>query len=114
MDISLKGSSGTDTIINLTAESPGEAYWKAQVKKGQLLHNSSSMSLEGYSVCQDDSSTQGMFTPSPDDFGRNGEWSIEKDFDTCGFKRSFSVMHYDKARKENALDAEWDKKRDVK
>ena len=55
-----------------------------------------------------------MFTPSPDDFGRNGEWSIDKDFDTCGLKRSFSVMYDDKARKENALDAEWDKKRDVK
>ena len=64
------------------------------------------MSLEGYSVCQDDSSTQGLFTPSPDDSGRNGEWSIEKDFDTCDLKRSFSVMHDNKARKEIALDAE--------
>ena len=69
--------------------------------------------MEGYSDDQDVSSTQGMFTPSPDDFGRYGEWSIDKDFDTCGLKRSFSVMHDDKARKENALDAEWDKKRDV-
>ena len=54
--------------------------------KGQLLCSSSSMSLEGYSGCPDDSSTQGMFTPSPDDFGRNGEGSIDKDFDTCGLK----------------------------
>ena len=74
VDTSLKGNSRTDTIINLKAESLGEAYWKSQVKKGQLLRNSSSMSVEGYSVYQDeDSSTQGMFTPSPDDFGRNGE-----------------------------------------
>ena len=47
-----------------------------------------------------------MFTPSPDDFGRNCEWSIENDFDTCGLKRSFSVMHDEEARKEIALDAE--------
>ena len=42
-----------------------------------------------------------------------GMVSIDKDFDTCGLKRSFSVMHDNEARKENALDAEWDKKRDV-
>ena len=65
VDMSLKGSSGKDAIIDQTAESPGEAYWKSQVLKGQLSRNSSSMSLEGYSGCQDDSSTQGMFTPSP-------------------------------------------------
>ena len=55
-----------------------------------------------------------MFTPSPDDFGRNGEWSIKKDFDTFGLKRSLSVMHDEVARKENALGAEWDKKSDIK
>ena len=69
--------SGKDTIIDQTAESPWEAYWKSQVQKSQLLRSSPSMSLEGYSGCQNDSSTQGMFTPSPDDFGRNGEWSAE-------------------------------------
>ena len=74
VDTSLKGSSRMDTIINLKAKSPGEAYWKSQVKKGQLSRNSSSISLEGYNVYQDeDSSTQGMFTPRPDVFSRNGE-----------------------------------------
>ena len=56
-----------------------------------------------------------MFTSSLDDFGRNGEWSIGNDFDTCcGLKRSHSVMHDEEARKENALDAEWEKKSDIK
>ena len=36
LDMSLKGSSGKDTIIDQTAESPGEAYWKSQVQKGQF------------------------------------------------------------------------------
>jgi len=54
-----------------------------------------------------------MFTPSPDDIGRNGEWSIENNFDTCGLKQSFSVMHDEEARKDNSLDAEWDKKSDI-
>ena len=107
VDLSLKGSSKPDTITNLEAESPGEAYWKSQLKKGHISRNSSSMSLEGYSVYQaEDSSTQGIFTPSPDDVGRNGECSIDNDIATCGIKRSFSVMHDEEARKENALDAE--------
>jgi len=87
VDMSLKGSSKMDTINNLKAESPGEAYRLSQFKKGHISRNFSSMSLEGYSVYQaEDSSTQGIFTPSPDDFGRNGEWSIDNDFDTCGLK----------------------------
>ena len=36
VDKSLKGSSGKDTIIDQTAESPGEAYWKSQIRKGQF------------------------------------------------------------------------------
>ena len=111
MDTSLKGSSEKDTIIDKTAESPGEAYWKSQVQKGQLLRSSSSMSLEGYSSCPNDSSTQGMFTPSPDEFGRNGELPIENDFETHGPKRSFSIMHDEEAKVENSLNADWDKKR---
>ena len=78
----------------------GRRIGNPKSKKGHFSRNSSSMSLEGY-----DSSTQGMFTPSPDDFGRNGEWSIENDFETCGLKRSFSVMHDEETKKVNALDA---------
>ena len=66
--------------------------------------------LKGYSDCQDDSSTQGMFTPSPDEFGSNGEWSIEIDFETRGLKQSFSIILDEEAKVENALNAEWDKK----
>ena len=111
--MSMKYSSMMDTILNLKSESPGDTRnQNPQLKRGHISHNSSSMSLEGYSVYEDEnSSTQDMFTLSPDEFGRNGEWSIENDFETRGLKRRFSIMHDEEAKVENALNADWDKKR---
>ena len=39
VDLSLKGSSNPDTITNLKAESPGEAYYKSQLKRGHISRN---------------------------------------------------------------------------
>ena len=45
VDLSLKGSSETDTITNLKAESPGDMYYKFQLKRGHISRNSSIISL---------------------------------------------------------------------
>jgi len=113
VDLSMKDSSMMDAILNLKIKSPEDMRnQKSQLKRGHILRNSSSMSLEGYSIYEDEnSSTQGMFTPSPDEFDRYGEWSIENDFETRGLKQSFSIMRDEEAKVENALNAKWDKKR---
>ena len=93
VDLSMHGSLIMDTISDIKTKIPRNMRnQKSQPKRDNISRKYSSMSLEGYSVYEDEnSSTQGMFTPSPDEFGRNGEWPIENDFETHGLKRSFSI-----------------------
>ena len=94
VDLSMHGGSIMDTISDIkTKISRNTRNQRSQPKKGDISRKYSSMSLEGYSIYEDENySTQGMFTPSPDEFGRNGEWPIENDFETHGLKRS--CFHY--------------------